>query len=788
MTVHTFKTKADTLISLQGVIDGAEVLPLVKIRVSDWPKGPEKILENVLSQNWGEGPLIVRSSAYAEDTSNASMAGHYHSVLNVNGQNELKEAIDNVISSFEQPHSEDHVFVQPMLLDVDISGVAFTRDPNTKGPYFVVNYASNGAPTDLVTGGGQGDSEIYIHHHYAEKQAPAPLEKVITACRSLMEHYNHAAIDLEFAITRDGTLYILQARPLAMQTGDPTADASHIECIKNIENMVSRGNHPHPYLVGKRTVYGVMPDWNPAEIIGIRPRPLALSLYRYLITDATWAYQRDNYGYRNLRSMPLMVNFHGIPYIDVRVSFNSLIPKDINEDLAERLVDYYIDNLVNNPELHDKIEFDVVFTCYTLNLSDRLQRLTENGFSASECNQITDSLRNLTNNIINNKSGLWKRDLEKIKELEKRREHILTSGMDRASMIYWLLEDCRRYGTLPFAGLARAGFIAIQLLDSLVDIGVLSLEEKQCFLSSLNTVGSRLVNDFTSLSQQTFLQRYGHLRPGTYDILSPRYDEMPELYFNWDSSNVDANPEKPPHNAKQLNPSEQFTLSLDQLNRIEKMLSEHGFDNDVLGFFEFLKAGIEGREYAKFVFTRSLSDAMSIFSALGEEYGISNDDCSYSNINCIKDLMVTSHDPKRFLMESIEAGHRQYDETKLITLPSLIVTPDDVWSFYENKSSPNFVTQKQITASVIHGDLKSQNINGAIVFIPSADPGFDWIFSHKIGGLITKYGGVNSHMAIRSNELGIPAVIGVGEARYSEWSKANTLSIDCTNKRVEFFK
>ena len=25
---------------------------------------------------------------------------------------------------------------------------------------------------------------------------------------------------------------------------------------------------------------------------------------------------------------------------------------------------------------------------------------------------------------------------------------------------------------------------------------------------------------------------------------------------------------------------------------------------------------------------------------------------------------------------------------------------------------------------------------------------FDWIFSHNIGGLITKFGGANSHMAI----------------------------------------
>ena len=41
-----------------------------------------------------------------------------------------------------------------------------------------------------------------------------------------------------------------------------------------------------------------MPDWNPAEIIGRRPTPLALSLYRELITDNIWALQRRDYGYK----------------------------------------------------------------------------------------------------------------------------------------------------------------------------------------------------------------------------------------------------------------------------------------------------------------------------------------------------------------------------------------------------------------------------------------------------------------------------------------------------------
>ena len=35
-----------------------------------------------------------------------------------------------------------------------------------------------------------------------------------------------------------------------------------------------------------------MPDWNPAEIIGIKPKPLALSLYKGLITDSIWSQQR----------------------------------------------------------------------------------------------------------------------------------------------------------------------------------------------------------------------------------------------------------------------------------------------------------------------------------------------------------------------------------------------------------------------------------------------------------------------------------------------------------------
>ena len=37
---------------------------------------------------------------------------------------------------------------------------------------------------------------------------------------------------------------------------------------------------------------------------------------------------------------PPMVDFCGLPYIDMRVSFNSFIPAELEEDLSEKLVNY----------------------------------------------------------------------------------------------------------------------------------------------------------------------------------------------------------------------------------------------------------------------------------------------------------------------------------------------------------------------------------------------------------------------------------------------------------------
>ena len=100
------------------------------------------------------------------------------------------------------------------------------------------------------------------------------------------------------------------------------------------------------------------------------------------------------------------------------------------------------------------------------------------------------------------------------------------------------------------------------------------------------------------------------------------------------------------------------------------------------------------------------------------------------------------------------------------------------------ETSPNFITQNKIVAPVLKLMESNQDIDQKIICIPFADPGFDWLFAKNIVGLITCYGGSNSHMAIRAGEIGLPAIIGCGELKFKKWSNANFLKIDCSNEEV----
>ena len=131
-------------------------------------------------------------------------------------------------------------------------------------------------------------------------------------------------------------------------------------------------------------------------------------------------------------------------------------------------------------------------------------------------------------------------------------------------------------------------------------------------------------------------------------------------------------------------------------------------------------------------------------------------------------------------------------ETKVfekIKLPSLITENTNLNVIPFQINNPNFITQKEVVAPILKIDRTNNNkisLDGKIIVIEGADPGYDWIFGHKIKGLITKYGGANSHMSIRCSEFNLPAAIGCGEILYKKICDGELIGLDCKTKKITF--
>ena len=96
-----------------------------------------------IRQEGGESSFAVRSSALSEDSSMASFAGQFDTVLDVSTDNEVRKAIRTVCKSRHSKEvriyseakgingSHDMAVVIQQMVKADISGVLFTADPIT---------------------------------------------------------------------------------------------------------------------------------------------------------------------------------------------------------------------------------------------------------------------------------------------------------------------------------------------------------------------------------------------------------------------------------------------------------------------------------------------------------------------------------------------------------------------------------------------------------------------------------------------------------------------------------
>ena len=287
-----------------------------------------------------------------------------------------------------------------------------------------------------------------------------------------------------------------------------------------------------------------------------------------------------------------------------------------------------------------------------------------------------------------------------------------------------------------------------------------------------------------TLSWEDFLARYGHLRPGTYEITSPSYSENPEKYL------------RPLVKARPIYsgtvPQEEIWDKATELN-IREALDSVGLSITNEEFADFLRQAIEGREYSKFVFRRHLSTALDYLVQYGEKHGIDREQMSHIGIDQLMAFHagVQIDERGQWLTEQANEGEKWHNLALAIDLPPLLLQDHNLLTYERHTSQPNFVTVNKVAAKVLELARAPANLpilDGLIVLIPQADPGFDWLFGHNISGIITMHGGANSHMTIRAAEFGLPAAIGVGQTLYEKLAIADTIELDCAAKWVRVLR
>ena len=162
-------------------------------------------------------PLVVRSSCSLEDGATSSFAGLFRSFLDIRNLDELEAASaavrQSLFTSSVQEYCRRHdldfarlrmdVIVQRMV-EPELAGVAFTVNPMTGADEVVIEACPRRA-NELLEG---RTPPLPASDPLVQKYAPT----IENAARKIMRHFG-APQDIEFAFA-DGTLYILQARPI----------------------------------------------------------------------------------------------------------------------------------------------------------------------------------------------------------------------------------------------------------------------------------------------------------------------------------------------------------------------------------------------------------------------------------------------------------------------------------------------------------------------------------------------------------------------------------------------
>lgn len=208
------------------VVDGFVIAAELASRVAaDRPVVDSSDADRALCRAWaalsrnGSDPVVVRSSSTAEDTAASSQAGVFDSVTDVRGWDAFLDAIAVVVASGTRHGGRLSVLVQRHV-DPAWGGVMFGLDPVSGRRDRLVVAAVPGGPQGLV-GGTETGIQLLLDRRGRMAEGRRGVESLplghrrrLAALASRVERLYGGPQDVEWAITRDGRVLLLQSRPI----------------------------------------------------------------------------------------------------------------------------------------------------------------------------------------------------------------------------------------------------------------------------------------------------------------------------------------------------------------------------------------------------------------------------------------------------------------------------------------------------------------------------------------------------------------------------------------------
>lgn len=775
-TKHIISTKANTLANLYPRLKHSKIEKMFIFTVKDWIEHKESLMAQLLDIFDKNDTLIIRSSSFNEDTLEKSNAGYFESVMNIEASNKssIMNAIEDVVNSYNNAPSAtsfDQILVQRQSVNIILSGVIFTKDIAIESPYYSIHY-SEGGDTSAVTS-GQNSKTIKIH-----KKTPTRYLGNIwaTMVRSLIEIEKiipDFSLDIEFAITKEMDVVIFQVRPLSASPKLAQYTQTDLTTLRNALNDYRK--HFDRFKHYDTLLLSDMAFWNPAELIGDRPTSLAYSTFYKIIMSGAWNEGIAKLGYPLLENRSsLLLAVLNKPYINVNLAIEALTPESIPPTIKTKLSKHYINKLINNPHLHDKIEFEIILSIYNFSTNRYIAEIAS--LSKEDAEILKKELIEFSKKLFSSWESEYEKSLILIGELEKYNAYARGMNIKQKSIKELIdiasesINNCTELGAIPFSTVARMAFISTSLLKSMEAENLLTSDEATKVQNSVKTVASDISEAILSLSmgkmnKAKFISKYGHLRAGTYNISEPNYADLVDSFIY---SGVDKN-----GICDRVGKDLKTKLSFIMSNFILPLTGEE--------FLKIYNDSASSRERYKFVYTNTIDFIFEVISEIGRRFGLQRSELEHIDIDDIlnKDSLYAQK-LKKIIAKNIK--NRLINSKAL--LPPLIYSESDIYLVKYHENYPNFIGCKNTEGESV--EIVSQcetDIVNKIVLIERADPGFHWIFSKNIAGLLTKYGGAGSHMAVCCAEFGITAAIGCGKD-YDNYKKASRLLISPTDKKI----